>query len=78
MGFTKYTTQAEKTRVRMNEGIRVPEVRVIGPNAENYGVLKIEEALEKAAGNRSVAARILGVSRRTLYNKLEALGLTET
>ena len=48
MGFTKYTTQAEKTRVRMNEGIRVPEVRVIGPNAENYGVLKIEEALAKA------------------------------
>jgi translation initiation factor IF-3 len=48
MGFTKYTTQAEKTRVRMNEGIRVPEVRVIGPNAENYGVISIEEALAKA------------------------------
>ncbi|OGG57677.1 translation initiation factor IF-3 [Candidatus Kaiserbacteria bacterium RIFCSPHIGHO2_01_FULL_56_24] len=32
----------------MNEGIRVPEVRVIGPNAENYGVIKIEEALQKA------------------------------
>lgn len=48
MGFTKYTTQAEKTRIRMNEGIRVPEVRVIGPNAENYGVLPIEEALQKA------------------------------
>jgi translation initiation factor IF-3 len=48
MGFTKYTTQTEKTRVRMNEGIRVPEVRVIGPNAENYGVISIQEALEKA------------------------------
>lgn len=48
MGFTKYTTQAEKTRVRMNEGIRVPQVRVIGPNAENYGVISIEEALSKA------------------------------
>ncbi|MFZ2886683.1 MAG: translation initiation factor IF-3 [Minisyncoccia bacterium] len=48
MGFTKYTTQAEKTRVRMNDGIRVPEVRVIGPNAENYGVITIEEALAKA------------------------------
>jgi two-component system, NtrC family, response regulator AtoC len=35
----------------------------------------VEEALKKAHGNRSVAARILGVSRRTLYNKLEALGL---
>ena len=37
----------------------------------------VEEALKKAGNNRSVAARILGVSRRTLYNKLESLGLTE-
>jgi DNA-binding NtrC family response regulator len=35
----------------------------------------VEEALQKAGGNRSVAARLLGVSRRTLYNKLEALGI---
>ena len=27
-------------------------------------------ALQGAAGNRTVAARILGISRRTLYNKL--------
>ena len=32
----------------MNDGIRSPEVRVIGPNAENYGILKIGEALAKA------------------------------
>lgn len=38
----------------------------------------VEEALQKAGGNRSVAARLLGVSRRTLYNKLEALGLALT
>jgi two-component system response regulator AtoC len=31
----------------------------------------LEKALLKAGGNRTVAARILGVSRRTLYNKLE-------
>ncbi|MEN9580635.1 MAG: hypothetical protein RJA70_3644 [Pseudomonadota bacterium] len=30
----------------------------------------LERALSKASGNRTVAARILGVSRRTLYNKL--------
>ncbi len=33
----------------MNEGIRAPEVRVIGPDAENFGVLPIREALAKAA-----------------------------
>ena len=48
MGFTKYTSQAEKERVRMNEGIRAPEVRVIGPEGENFGVLAIREALAKA------------------------------
>ena len=32
----------------MNEGIRVPEVRVIGPNAENFGILPIKEALAKS------------------------------
>lgn len=48
MGFTKYTSQKEKTQVRMNEGIRVREVRCLGPNAENYGIITIEEALAKA------------------------------
>ena len=48
MGFTKYTSQAEKERVRMNEGIRAPEVRVIGPAGENFGILPIREALAKA------------------------------
>jgi len=35
----------------------------------------VEEALSRAKGNRSLAARLLGVSRRTLYNKLAQLGL---
>ena len=48
MGFTKYTSQAEKERARMNEGIRASEVRVIGPEGENFGVLAIREALAKA------------------------------
>lgn len=48
MGFTKYTSQQEKAQVRMNEGIRAKEVRVIGENAENYGILSIAEALQKA------------------------------
>jgi DNA-binding NtrC family response regulator len=35
----------------------------------------IQEALARANGNRSIAARVLGVSRRTLYNKLDEHGL---
>ncbi|HEV8548884.1 MAG TPA: sigma-54 dependent transcriptional regulator [Polyangiaceae bacterium] len=34
-------------------------------------------ALKRAAGNRSVAARVLGVSRATLYNKLKELGIEQ-
>ncbi|MFA7309715.1 MAG: translation initiation factor IF-3 [Candidatus Paceibacterota bacterium] len=48
MGFTKYTSQAEKERIRMNEGIRAKEVRVLGPEGENFGVLSSRDALAKA------------------------------
>ena len=49
MGFTKYTSQAEKERVRMNEDIRALQVRVIGPEGGNLGVMATKEALAKAA-----------------------------
>ena len=48
MGFTKYTSQAEKQRVRMNEGIRAAQLRVIGPEGANFGVMATKDALEKA------------------------------
>ncbi len=48
MGFTKYTTQSEKQAVRMNESIRVPEIRVLGPDGENFGIMATRDALTKA------------------------------
>ncbi|WP_059104442.1 sigma-54 interaction domain-containing protein [Shouchella shacheensis] len=36
---------------------------------------EIEAALEKTYGNKSAAAKILGVSRATLYNRMKRLGL---
>ena len=36
---------------------------------------KILEALEQCGGNRSEAARLLGVARKTLYRNMERLGL---
>jgi len=40
--------QRSEDRTRVNEQIRVPEVRVIGPEGEQVGVLGIREALRMA------------------------------
>ncbi|TMS50052.1 translation initiation factor IF-3 [Mycobacterium sp. DBP42] len=37
------------TETRINERIRVPEVRLIGPNGEQVGIVRIEDALRVAA-----------------------------
>jgi len=39
---------------------------------------RIAHALRQAGGNRSAAARALGIGRRTLYTKMEKLGLVPT
>ena len=36
---------------------------------------RIARALRRARGNRSAAARELGIGRRTLYTKMEKLGI---
>lgn len=36
---------------------------------------RILDALRDASGNRSAAARALGIGRRTLYTKMEKLGI---
>ena len=43
--------------------------------AEGSEVDRIVAALEKAAGNKARAARLLGISRRTIYRKIEELGI---
>lgn len=35
----------------------------------------IKQAIEKSGGNKNVAAKLLGISRATLYNKMAKLGL---
>ena len=43
--------------------------------AEAY---RITQALRECNGNRSAAARMLGIGRRTLYAKIDKLGITAT
>ena len=45
------------------------------PWLELAEIWRIEEALRETRGNRSAAARVLGIGRRTLYAKMHKLGL---
>ena len=48
--FNQEVTVIQKQqRVRINEQIRVPEVRLIGPDGEQVGVMPTREALSQAA-----------------------------
>ena len=37
---------------------------------------RISHALRQCRGNRTAAAQLLGIGRRTLYSKMEKLGIT--
>ncbi|HTM20908.1 MAG TPA: sigma 54-interacting transcriptional regulator, partial [Kofleriaceae bacterium] len=45
------------------------------PGGEEDELQRIRAALEQCGGNQTQAARLLGISRRTLVNRLNALGL---
>ena len=41
-------TKKIENRIRINQQIRASELRVVGPDGINLGVIKLEEALQKA------------------------------
>ncbi len=53
----------------------VPEIPEDGLSLEALERELILKALERAAGNKSRAARLLGLTRRTLYSRMEKHGL---
>jgi len=56
-------------------GFAVPEIPDDGLSLEALERALIVAALEKAKGNKSRAARLLGLTRRTLYSRMEKHGL---
>ncbi|MGE0325175.1 MAG: sigma-54-dependent transcriptional regulator [Polyangiaceae bacterium] len=65
-------TRAREPAPESDEG-EVVELATAIARAEKQA---LERALKKAGGNRNVAARMLGVSRRTLYYKLTQHGVS--
>jgi two-component system response regulator AtoC len=64
------STVLQSAATNSNRGVNLSEQR-----AESERQI-IRDALQRAQNNRSLAARLLGISRRTLYNKLEELGIS--
>jgi DNA-binding NtrC family response regulator len=65
-------SQAEPPRAPASAERSAVGLRPQDPTAERA---RIAEALEQCAGNQTRAARVLGVSRRTLINHLERLNM---
>jgi DNA-binding NtrC family response regulator len=60
---------------RLGSGSRRLTLRRWMDCAESWRIL---EALRECRGNRSAAARALGIGRRTLYTKMDKLGIQPT
>jgi translation initiation factor IF-3 len=47
-GYTDVAKEHHISEPRINDRIRVPEVRLVGPNGEQVGIVRIEQALQLA------------------------------
>jgi len=63
------------SQARPSERSWVPEIPAEGLSLEELEKALILQSLERSAGNKSRAARLLGLTRRTLYSRMEKHGL---
>ncbi len=68
------TTASATTEAQVAPAPPASPASVFSPDARGE-IEAIKQALDKSAGNQTEAARILGISRRTLINRLDRYGL---
>jgi DNA-binding NtrC family response regulator len=70
---TEFARFLQQGAVQSADGPRGKTLKAWVDLAETY---RIVQALRECGGNRSAAARTLGIGRRTLYAKMEKLGIS--
>jgi DNA-binding NtrC family response regulator len=68
--------ERELARAPMAPAADAPQAATLDEHRRDAEGAALRSALERAGGNRALAARILGISRRSLYYKLAEHGLT--
>jgi two-component system response regulator HydG len=56
----------------------IKDGKIVAFKKEEIQKRQLKDALARAKGNQSMAAKILGVSRVTVWNRMKRLGLTYT
>lgn len=59
----------------LRAGRQDPPDLSLAPVGDEAGIIR--DALQKTGGNKTKAARLLGISRRTIYRKIEELNISE-